>query len=141
MKGKKGFFKRLAATGISSVLAMVLLTTGVWIASHGVPLIGIPESEDIQWVTLKSGTAVREIEEPENVKLLVQAANLLNYRLFGEEADQPEIEVTYHLINGGEVSLRAGHTAMWWHGKQHVLKEKDVFVNIVQGLFFEGKDG
>lgn len=141
MKNKKGFFKRLAATGICSVLATVLLTTGVWIASHGVPLTGMPKSEDVRRVTLRSGTTVREIEKPEDVELLVRVANLLNYRLFGEEADQPEIEVTYHLIDGGQVSLQAGRKAMWRQGKQYVLKEKDVFVNIVKGLFFEGENG
>ncbi len=49
----------------------------------------------------------------------------------------PIISITYHMKNGNDINIEANNTTMWWHGKPHTIKEKNVFVDIIQGLFFE----
>ena len=38
--------------------------------------------------------------------------------------------------NGNDINIEANNTTVWWHGKPHSIKEKNSFVNIIQGLFF-----
>ena len=79
----------------------------------------------------------RNIAESEDIDLLVKACNLLNYQLWGEKKGDPELTVVYHLKNGEDVKVEANGTTVWWRGKAYAIKEKDTFVNILQGLFFD----
>ncbi|MCI8726193.1 MAG: hypothetical protein HFG66_08785 [Hungatella sp.] len=121
-----------------SVIITCTLSTILWIGFHGVPLAGLPKKEEVQSITvLCEGAGQREITDDANIELLIKAANLLNYRIGGETDKNPIITVTYHLANGEDITLKANGTTMWWHGKSHSLKEENVFVNIIRGLFFD----
>lgn len=119
------------------ILVACALNMGIWIASHGVPLLGLPEQEKVASITMVyHAEEERTVTDADGIELLIQAANLCNYRPFSEGEGQPELTVTYHLKDGTDVILEANHNSMWWHGKAHRLKETDSFVNIVYGLFF-----
>ena len=122
----------------SVVIVSCILNAAIWIALHGIPLTGLPERKDVESVTIvRNGTEEREITDDEDVELLVKAANLLNYRFWGKKEGNSVIVVTYHLKSGADVTIEANSTTMWWKGKTHALKETDIFVNIIQGLFFD----
>lgn len=120
------------------ILIACLLNAGIWIASHGVPLMGLPDAGDVVSVSLVSrdGGTERVVTDEDGIQLLTKAANLCNYRPFSEATGEPELSVTYHLKDGREILLEASRNSMWWHGGSHGLKEPDSFVNIVEGLFF-----
>ena len=102
-----------------------------------IPLMGFPEKEDIQSITIHcNGIEERKITEEQDIALLVNAVNLLNYQLWGKAEGNPIIGITYHLENGNDINIEANDTTIWWHGKSHALKQPDVFVNIIEGLFF-----
>lgn len=135
-KGRRST-KAVIRNMVVTVVIACVMNGALWIGIHGCPLVGLPEKEDVERVTIvRNGTEEREIVDEKDVELLVQAAHLLNYRIGGEAEGEPVIVVTYELKNGESVSVGANGSTMWWKGKGHALKEEDVFVNIVEGLFF-----
>lgn len=85
----------------------------------------------------KNSSQEIEIKTQEDIEVLVNAANLLNYRLRGGTEGIPIITVTYHLKDGEDVTIKANNTSLWWHGKLHPIKDTSIFVNVVDGLFFD----
>lgn len=129
--------RRFLQDALKSLLLTLVLCTVEWYFLHGVPLIGLPEAEDVQSVTLicEDGRS-RVVTDAEDVDLLVKAANLLNYRFGTAEEEQPKLTAVYELKDGGSCVLQAGQTTVWWKGKAHPLKQKRVFYNVAEGLFF-----
>lgn len=146
-KGKRAW-KFFSWNTVYVLMVVCVLNTVIWIGFHGVPLMGVPKKEDVESVTIlcndtdngtiekESSMKERTITDDENIELLVKASGLLNYRLFGEKEEAPVIVVTYHLKNGDSIRIGANRNTMWWRGKSHAIKEPDVFVNIIQGLYF-----
>ena len=122
---------------VGTILAVCLINSVAWVALHGVPLFGLPKVEEVEQVSITSGAEEKIVTDPEDLELLVNAANLLNYRLWGQTQGEPEVTLTYFLTNGETVSISANETTMWWHGKAHPIHEERTFVNIIQGLFFD----
>ena len=44
--------------------------------------------------------------------------------------------VTYYLEDGGSITASANRETVWWKGKAHALKDRELFFNITEGLFF-----
>ncbi len=55
--------------------------------------------------------------------------------------ERPIIVITYHLEDGTDETISANNTTVWWKDKSYVIKEKDIFVNIVKGLFLKNMRG
>lgn len=129
--------RRFLSDTLKSMLLTALLVTVGWYFLHGVPLIGLPKAEDVQSVTVigENGES-RVITDAEDVDLLVMAANMLNYRFGTPEEQQAKLTVIYELTDGGNCVLQAGETTVWWKGKAHPLKQKRIFYNVAEGLFF-----
>lgn len=32
--------------------------------------------------------------------------------------------------------ISANNTVVWWKGKKYIIKDKDMFVNLTEGIFF-----
>ncbi|MEA4920311.1 MAG: hypothetical protein VB078_05290 [Clostridiaceae bacterium] len=123
------------------IIAVCILNPIIWVAFHGIPLMGLPKKEEIKSISItQNNEEQKTITDEDDIELLVNTANLLNYRLFGKTAGAPIISLTYHLKSGDDVTIEANNATMWWHGKAHPIKEPDMFVKIVQGLFFDLAD-
>lgn len=129
--------RRFLSDMLKSMLLTALLVTVGRYFLHGVPLIGLPKAEDVQSVTVIGENGEhRVITDAEDVDLLVTAANMLNYRFGTPEEQQAKLTVIYELTDGGNCVLQAGETTVWWKGKAHPLKQKRIFYNVAEGLFF-----
>ena len=123
-----------------TVVLAVLISAGVWIGFYGVPLLGLPKTEEVEsakLIWMDEDPIV--VTETEQLELLVKAANLLNYKFGASNAETLELTVRYTLKNGEVRELSASRTTVWWKGKTHPLKNPDVFYNVIEGLFLEQK--
>lgn len=129
------------------VLLASALTAALFVARRGVPLWGAPRPGEVAAVRaelLPSGLA-KEIREKEDIKTACSLVNFLNYQLFtpvseGSAELGPDVTITYILENGEELTAGANWITGWWRGEAHVLKEPDLFVNLVEGLFFSREE-
>ncbi len=141
MKKAKKSWKFFSWETLCLIIVVCILNSVIWILFHGVPLVGLPKKENIKSISIIHNNAEeRIITNDKDIELLISAANLLNYRLFGETAGKPIMSVTYHLKAGDDVTIEANDTTIWWHGKTYPIKETDMFVSIIQGLFFDLAD-
>ena len=137
MKSQKKTLKFFLWNTLCVILLSCIINSIIWIALHGIPIIGLPKIESVKSVTIVyNATQKIEIIDNENIALLIKSANLLNYKIKGKMEGSPIISITYHMKNGNDINIEANNTTMWWHGKPHTIKEKNVFVDIIQGLFF-----
>lgn len=138
MKRQKKIRKLILWNTVLVIVITCILNSVIWILFHGIPLVGLPKKEDVKSVTIIcNDTQKREVTDNETIELLVKSANLLNYQLWGQTEGSPIIDIIYHLKDGEDIKISANNSTMWWHGKSHVIKETNTFVNIIQGLFFD----
>ena len=115
-----------------------ILNVVIWIAFHGIPIMGIPNIKEVESITIKyNNEQQKEIIKKEEIELLVKSSNILNYKILGKKEGQPVISMIYHLKNGKDVMIEANYTTVWWKGKSYEIKEKDMFINIITVLFFD----
>ena len=38
--------------------------------------------------------------------------------------------------NNANEAISANNTTVWWNNKIHVIKDKDMFINLTEGIFF-----
>lgn len=136
MEPQKKAWKFFSWQTLLMVTVSIVLNSIIWIAMSGIPLIGLPDKDNVESITLYYFDSVKEISDTDNISLLVKAANLCNYRIGGADQSSTEIKIVYHLKDGKNVELSANAETMWWKGHSHKLKEKDSFANIIKGLYF-----
>ena len=124
-----------------TVLASAALIMAFNIFLDGMYLIGAPDAGDVEKVTVSypevSGTP-KEFSDEENIKLAVQLTGFLRYSLFEKapEGDAPLMTVTYFLKDGTAVEISASRDTVGWKGKARAIKEKEMFINLAEGIFF-----
>lgn len=123
------------------IAAVTILTVGIQIFTQGMWLWGLPSLDEVQSVSLSYPNVtdtVKEVSEPEDMELALKLTGFLKYDLFekADTTDEPLISITYHRTDGTEQTVSANRTTVWWQGKAYALKEKDMFVNLTEGLFF-----
>ena len=124
-----------------SVVVTFLLVLGVKIAVDGCWLIFLPIDDKVETVTIEYPSLSpegREITDPSDLKRCTAMLNLLKYDIFAPSEDDSAPLVTYvfHQRDGSELTVSANNETVFYNGKQHVLKEPKVFINITEGLFF-----
>lgn len=138
MDKEKKRWKFFSWKTLYTVVSIVVIQTIIWVAFHGVPLIGLPQAEDVKSISItQNSSQEREIKMREEIELMINATNLLNYRIFGKKEGSPVMTVTFHLKDGDDVTISANNTSMWWHGKVHPIKDTSLFINVVDGIFFD----
>ena len=138
MDKEKKRWKFFSWKTLYTVVSIVVIQTIIWVAFHGIPLIGLPQAEDVKSISItQNSSQEREIKTREEIELMINATNLLNYRIFGKKEGSPIMTVTFHLKDGDDVTISANNTSMWWHGKVHPIKDTSLFINVVDGLFFD----
>lgn len=135
-------WKRVVFTIIPIVLA-ALIAGGVYVFFYGMPLSGAPKPGDVESVTVKHGEMEGEktdYTDQENIELACKLLSSANYALFTEasEADGPDVLITFNLKDGKRLVAAANKETVWWRGKSYPLKEKDLFFNLVHGVFHLG---
>lgn len=123
------------------IVAVTALVIGIKILINGMYLFGIPDLKDVQTVSISYPSVtdeVKEVSSQEDVELSLKLTGFLKYDLF-EKADsneKPLITITYHLKDGTDKTISANNTTVWWNGKTYVIKDKEMFVNLTEGIFF-----
>lgn len=138
MDKEKKHWKFFSWKTLETIVVVLVIQTIIWVAFHGIPLIGLPQVEDVKSISItQNSSQEREIKTREEIELMINATNLLNYRIFGKKEGSPVMTVTFHLKDGEDVTMKANNTSMWWHGKVHPIKDTSLFINVVDGIFFD----
>ncbi|MCD8367721.1 MAG: hypothetical protein LUC48_06810 [Clostridiales bacterium] len=131
---------------VVGILAGALLGTALSMAfkigSEGMYLIGIPDAEEVQRVTIAYPAVTDErkaLTDEEDIALAVSLSGFLKYELFSEaDADgEPLVTITYDTVNGETVTVSANRDTVWWRGKAHAIREEETFINVTEALFFQ----
>ena len=120
------------------VAAASLLAVLMYLATQGMWLTHLPAEKDVQSVSLSLNGETVEVSEPEQVERALKLVGFLKYRLFtqAEADDAPLLTMTLRLRDGTECALSASGDTVWWRGKAHALRQRELFVNLTEGLFF-----
>ena len=123
------------------IVAATALVVGIKILTDGMYLLGIPDLEEVQTVSILYPSVTEEVKEvssQEDMELSLKLTGFLKYDLF-EKADsneKPFITIIYHLKDGTDKTISANNTTVWWNGQTYVIKDKEMFVNLTEGIFF-----
>lgn len=129
---KKQFLKK-AVTLIFTILCTTALILGVSVARDGMYLPGVPAIGQITQaeVTCPALTdEVKVISDAEQIELAVKLTGFLRYVPF-RQAETPS--------DGSAVWVCAYETSVLWRGNAHALKDKGMFVQCAQAIFFFGE--
>ena len=123
------------------VVVITVLIVGISIFTDGMYLLGLPDLNDIQSVNISYPSVtdgVKEISSRDDIELALKLTGFLKYDLFGEvnSEEEPAIIITYFLKDGTSKTISANNTTVWWNNKIHVIKDKEVFINLTEGIFF-----
>ena len=123
------------------VIVITVLIFGINIFTDGMYLLGLPDSDDIQSVNISYPSVtdnVKEISSSEDIELTLKLMGFLKYDLFEKEnsEEEPAITITYFLKDGTSKTISANNTTVWWNNKSHVIKDKEMFINLTEGIFF-----
>lgn len=126
---------------IIEIIVITALIIGIDFFTEGMYLWGLPNLEDIQSVSISYPIVtddVKEISSQKDIELAVKLTGFLKYDLFkkANSEETPLITITYHLKNGTDKTISANNTTVWWNNKTYIIKDKESFVNLTEGIFF-----
>lgn len=132
----KGLIRFLAEVAVITVLIV-----GISIFTNGMYLLGLPDLNEIESVTISySGVTdeVKELSSQEDMELALHLTGFLKYDLFGKTngEEEPAITITYFLRDGTNKTIAANDTAVWWNDKVYAVKNKGAFVKLTEGIFY-----
>lgn len=123
------------------VIIATFLMIGVKILIDGMWLLGLPDLNDIQSVSISYPNLTDEVKEVSNnndIELALKLTGFLKYDLFEQtdNEEEPIITITYHLRNELDKTISANNNTVWWNGKVYSIKDKEIFINLAEGIFF-----
>lgn len=126
------------------IVLVMFLVTGVKIVLDGCWLIFLPIDDKVQSVTIEYPGLAQNAKEITNASEIRQCVNLLNmlkYDVFQKSEDETGalVTYTYHMKDGTDLVVAANNETVFYKGKQHVLKEENLFINLTEGLFFRSE--
>jgi len=132
----KGLIRFLIQTGIIIILIVII---NVFI--NGMYLLGLPNLSDIQSVNISYPSVtedIKEVSDPKDIELALKLSGFLRYDLFekSDTDEKPLITITYYLKDGTDKTVSANNTTVWWNDKSYAIKEKEMFINLAEGIFF-----
>ena len=132
----KVFFRFLA-----EIIIAAAIIVGIKILTDGMYLLGLPDLKNIQTVSISYPNVTDEIKEAtskDDIELALKLTGFLKYDLFekADGAEEPLVTITYHLKDGTDQTISANKTTVWWNGTCRVLKDKEMFINLTEGIFF-----
>ena len=123
------------------IVVAIILLVGAKIFIDGMYLLGIPDLKDVQTVSISYPSVTEEVKEvssQEDMELSLKLTGFLKYDLLkkADSKEKPLITITYHLKDGTDKTISANNTTVWWNGKTYVIKDKEMFINLTEGIFF-----
>lgn len=124
------------------VAVVTVLIVGINIFKNGMYLWGLPRINDIQSVNITYPSVtdeVKKISSREDIGLALKLTGFLKYDLFGKvnSEEEPAITITFFLKDGTSKTISANNTTVWWNNKTHIIKDKEMFINLTEGIFFQ----
>ena len=137
----KNKVKKIVNSFVLPVLLTTVLFMCILIAKDGMYLIGIPEIDEVQKVTISYPSVNdqgKEITDDEHIELAVKLTGFLKYALFerSDDNEEPIINITYFTSDGSEISVSANRETVWWKGKAYALKDDETFINLTESIFY-----
>ncbi len=128
---------------LTEIIAVTVLVVVISIFTDGMYLFGLPNLDDIRSVDISCSTVtadVKQVSSREDMELVLKLTGFLKYDLFktADSEEEPLIAITYHLQDGTDKTISANDTTVWWNNKAYVIKDKELFVNLTEGIFFPG---
>lgn len=125
------------------MIVITVLIVGIRIFTDGMYLLGLPNLDNIQSVNISYPSVtddVKEISSHEDVELALKLTGFLKYDLFekriANSEEEPLIIITYLLKDGTDKTISANNTTVWWNNKIYTIKDKEMFINLTEGVFF-----
>ncbi len=123
------------------VIIVTFLVIGIKILADGMYLLGLPDFSNIQSVSISYPSLtdeVKEVSSNDDMELALKLTGFLRYDLFErtDNEDEPLITITYHLRNGLDKTISANNDTVWWNGKSYSIKDKEMFINLAESIFF-----
>lgn len=117
------------------------LILAVRIAVDGMYLLGLPDLDELQSVSIAYPSVtdeVKEVSSEEDMELALKLTGFLKYDLLkkADPSEGPLITITYHLKDGTDKVVSADRSVVWWNGNTHPIKDEEMFVNLTEGIFF-----
>lgn len=134
----KGLIRLLIEIAVITALLVIIN-----ICTKGMYLLGLPDLTDIQSVSVSYPNVtedIKEVSSPEDIELALKLTGFLKYDLFEKagNTEKPLITITYYLKDGTDKTISANNTTVWWNDKSYTIKEKEMFINLTEGIFFLG---
>lgn len=126
---------------LTEVIVIIVLIVGSRVFTDGMYLLGLPDLDDIQSVNISYPSVtdeVKEISSYEDVEFALKLTGFLKYDLFKKaySEEEPLITITYLLKDGTDKTISANNTTVWWNNKTYTIKDKEMFINLTEGIFF-----
>lgn len=137
----KNKYVKGAVKFLIQILAITILSVFVNVGLDGMYLIGIPQIENVEKVTIlypEVTDEIKEISDEEHIELAVKLSGFLKYSLFKEAdtSEAPLIMITYYTSDGDVIEVSANRKTVWWKGNAYAIKQDDMFINCTEGIFF-----
>ena len=125
---------------VGMLLLVSILVAVFSFLSEGVPLFGIPKTDQVAWVVIEHRAypdAVKEFTDAENIELAVALSGYLRYSPLKDLSDDNRlIQITYILNNGNQCTVSANEYTVWWNGTPRALRNDNTFVKLCTAVFF-----
>ncbi len=133
-------FGKAAAKFLLQTAVITVLLVGIDIAWRGMYLLGNPQPEQVQSVTVEDHATGKTVTvtSPDKMETACHLFGFLRYRPFAhaDTNDEPLYTLTFQQSDGTTRTVSANHITVWWRGKAHRLNEPDIFCNLTEGIFF-----
>ena len=108
---------------------------------NGMYLFGMPNKKDVYKITIsypKVSEEVKEIYDKEGIEYAVSLTGYLRYSVFGkvETKEESLVTVTYYSSEKPPFTVFVNNDTVILNDKAHALKKDNIFVNVIEGLFF-----
>lgn len=132
--------KKVVMLDLKICLIWFLFFTCLKLFLYGIPLIGLPNQDDILCarITNMSTKEMVLVKDAEELKRARNAANLLTFKLGAAEKQDPKIEIVYELKDHTKVSVSANEKTVYFKDKAFPVKGGNggYFIAVVDVCFF-----
>lgn len=137
---KHSAFWKSAARLLLQIVVITIILVGIDIVWRGMYLLGNPQPEQVQSVTVENHATgeIASVTDPNKIETACHLFGFLRYRSFAHADPDavPLYTLTFQQKDGSACTVSANQTTVWWKGKAHLLDEAEIFCNLTEGLFF-----